>query len=105
MTSLARIDSGSLITCLVVAVMLVAGVFVLALCSDGLCSSCAHEYYGSSDRSKHLVVHFARRMTGALMTLITRPGPAHQAAIGASWAAPLAGAPDEPLLRVATLRI
>lgn len=105
MFSLARPDTSSLITCLVVAVMLVAGVFVLALCSDGACSTCAHEYYGSSDRAKHLVVHFARRMSGAFTAMVAHARPTLLAAVDTFSLPVIVEAPDEPLLRVATLRI
>ena len=105
MLVLARPETSSLLRWLAVAVILVAGVFVLALCAEGACSTCAHEYCGSTDRSKHPVLSFARRLQTAFVILLSA---ARSASLSAAAALSLADIVDliaAPQLRQATLRI
>jgi len=89
----------------VVAVILVAGVFVLALCAEGACSTCAHEYCSSTDRSKHPVLSFARRLQAAFVILMSASRSASLSATTGVSSADIADVLVAPQLRPATLRI
>jgi len=102
---LARPETSSLLRWLVVAVILVAGVFVLALCAEGACSACAHEYYSSTDRSKHPVVSFARRLQAAFVILVSSARSASLLATTGVSSADIVDLFGAPQLRPATLRI
>ncbi len=110
MLALARPETSNLLRCLIVAVMVAAGFFVLAFCADGVCASCAHEYCGStdrygSDRSKHLLASFAQAVRMALATSWDAERPALLPVVGfPTWAVTI-DAPEGLLLQTATLRI
>ena len=104
MLALARPETSSLLRCLVVAVILVAGVFVLALCAEGACSTCAHEYCNSTDRSKHPVVSFARRLQAAFVILLSSRSASLSATVGMSSAV-IVDVLGTPQLKLAALRI
>jgi len=102
---LARPETSGLFKVLIVAMMLVAGVFVLALCVDGVCPSCAHEYYGNADRSKHLVARLTLGMRVALANFFTSSRVSLLAAIHEVSLAVRLDVPGDPLHQAMALRI
>lgn len=106
MLALARPETSSLLRCLVVAVILVAGVFVLAPCAEDSSSTCAHEYLSSTDRSKHPVMSLARRLQAAFVVVVSSASgeslTATTSGLSSARSADVLGAPQ---LRLAALRI
>jgi len=102
---LARLETSSLLRCLIVTVMVVVGVFVLALCAEGACPSCAHEYYGNVDRSKHLLARLTLGVQAALATVFAPMRLTLLSSVREVSCAVAAVLPDEPLHKAMALRI
>jgi len=88
----------------VIALVLVAGLFVLVVCADGLCSACSHAFDDNADRSKPLL-RLARRLR-ALSAAVSSEALAQLSVIPHSLPSALTSlAPIPALERVVSLRI
>ena len=89
---------------LAIALLLLVGVVILAMCGEGLCSICEHVAYPASDRSTTLL-GLIRSMSGAFVSALSFALLFF--AFASRGLAPAFGSPRTApvLLRVSTLRI
>ena len=48
-------DMSRLLKCVVIAVVLLAGIVVLSVCAEGFCSVCSHDYIDGTNPSRSMV--------------------------------------------------
>jgi len=63
-------DMSNLLKFFLVAVVLLAGIVVLSVCAEGLCSVCSHDCCDGADRSRPLM-RFARGMRGVFASALS----------------------------------